>query len=311
MRCPYLRETRVRYCRASAGKKLVMQEPVEPAAERCSSPEWRGCSVALSGRVDLPLLSRCPYLQESQVQYCAAAPVVKYLPYREVVLPPCGNDNYRYCESFLEPANPDPLAAERTAELEEGLVEGIRMPRRLAFSRNHMWLDIGASGSCHVGVDGFFTALLGSYQSLSFVTATGLGHPRIAFRVRGIDLHMVFPGRIHVTRVNAYLRAHPEKVISDPYGIGWLCEGMVPDAMALENLRSALLKHDEARCWMELELRRLRAFEHGAPDGPELPTAEARACAPDSYRGLMNRLHLDQLLRLFNEFFAPYAARDR
>lgn len=299
MRCPYLRETRVRYCRASAGKKLIMQAPVEPAGERCSSPEWRGCSVAMTGRVDLPLLSRCPYLQESQAQYCAAAPVAKYLPYSDVVLSPCGNDNYRYCEFFLEPADPELAAAVRAAAKGDDLIDGIRMPERLAFSRNHMWLDIGECGSCHVGVDAFFTALLGSCDGLSFLTAAGLANPRIAFRVCGIDLHMVFPGRIHVMRVNSYLRAHPEKLVSDPYGMGWLCEGVVPDAVTLEGLRAVLLQQDEARIWMEHELRRLQAFERGAGQGAE------------RYRGLMNRLPPDELLRLFNEFFAPYAARDR
>jgi glycine cleavage system H lipoate-binding protein len=255
--------------------------------------------VALTGRVDLPLLSRCPYLQESQVQFCAAAPVVKYLPHSDVVLSPCGNDNYRYCESFLEPADPEAAEADRAAERECVLVGDIRMPVRLAFSRNHMWLDIGESGSCHVGVDGFFAALLGSFEGLSYVTPAGLINPRIAFRVRGLDLHMVFPVRIHVTRVNSYLRARPEKLVSDPYGMGWLCEGVVPDAVALEELRAALLHQDEARTWMEHELRRLRAFERRAGQGAE-------RC-----RGLMNRLPPDELLRLFNEFFAPYAARDR
>ena len=255
--------------------------------------------MASTGRIDLPLLSRCPYLRESKPQYCAAAPVVKYLPSSDIVLPPCGNDNYRYCQSFLEPAHPDAAEADRAVGRECVLVGDIRMPVRLAFSRNHMWLDIGASGSCHVGVDGFLAALLGSFEGLSYVTPAGLINPRIAFLVCGLDLHMVFPVRIHATPVNSYLRARPEKLVSDPYGMGWLCEGVVPDAAALEELRAVLLHQDEAHTWMEHELRRVRAFERSVGQGAE------------RYRGLMNRLPPDELLRLFNEFFAPYAARDR
>jgi glycine cleavage system H lipoate-binding protein len=265
--------------------------------------------MVLKGRRDFSHLSACPYFQESPVQYCAAAQFVKYLPYTEIVLPPCGNDNHRYCESYLEPAHPEQGVAESRAEEGDRQVHGIRVPARLAFSPNHMWLDIGEGGSCHVGVDAFFAKVLGSFDGLSFVTTAGISSPRAAFTLRGIDLHMVFPGRIHITRVNTYLRIHPGKVISDPYGMGWLFEGVVPDTVALEHLRAGLFRGEEAGEWMEREQGRICKFLHDRSPRPSPQAGDAGAGWGTSYRGLMNQLSREELLRLFNEFFTPHATR--
>jgi glycine cleavage system H lipoate-binding protein len=188
-------------------------------------------------------------------------------------------------------------------------VYGIRVPGKLAFSSNHMWLDIGEGGSCHVGVDAFFARLLGSFDGLSFVTTAGISSPRAAFTLRGIELHMVFPGRIHITRVNTYLRIHSGKVISDPYGMGWLFEGVVPDTVTLEQSRAGLLRGEEAVEWMERELRRICEFLHDRPPGPSPHAGDAGAGPGTGYEGLMNQLSREELLRLFNEFFVARAKR--
>jgi hypothetical protein len=120
---------------------------------------------------------------------------------------------------------------------------------------------------------------------------------------------MVFPSRIHITRVNTYLRIHPGKVISDPYGMGWLFEGVVPDTVTLEQLRAGLLRGGEASEWMERELRRISKFLLDRSPGPPPQAGDEAAGRGAVYEGLMNQLSREDLLRLFNEFFTPRAAR--
>ena len=56
-------------------------------------------------------------------------------------------------------------------------MDGARLSTKLAYSPNHMWLDESEDGSCHVGVDAFFTRVLGNVDKLSFVTPRGAGRP--------------------------------------------------------------------------------------------------------------------------------------
>ena len=147
-RCPFLREARVRQCRASAYRKMILRTPRPASEERCSSGEYRACpGYRESGSGAALETGSCPFLDESEMQYCAAAPVAKYVPCSEALLHRCGNAQYHYCDLYL--------ALSEAGGDDEAPVEGIALPGRLRYARNHMWLEAGADETWHVGIDAF------------------------------------------------------------------------------------------------------------------------------------------------------------
>ena len=80
MQCPFLRETQVESCRHSLFRKLIVRNPESLASERCSTDRHVECGLYAGAPQEFADFGRCPYLDESLVQYCAAAPVQKYIP---------------------------------------------------------------------------------------------------------------------------------------------------------------------------------------------------------------------------------------
>jgi hypothetical protein len=101
-RCPYLRETTVKYCRVSAYKKLIVQTPGQAEFEKCSSEDYATCEVARQHGATGAMESRCPFLQDAQAQYCAAAAVTIFVPYSEERLSRCGSPDFGTCEIYQE-----------------------------------------------------------------------------------------------------------------------------------------------------------------------------------------------------------------
>jgi hypothetical protein len=101
MRCPNLKEATVKYCRVSAFKKMIAQTPGQADHEKCSSEEYAACSVARQHGTTFATESRCPFLQETKVQYCSAAAVIRYIPHSEASLSRCGGEGYQGCELYL------------------------------------------------------------------------------------------------------------------------------------------------------------------------------------------------------------------
>jgi len=154
MPCPFLKEAQVKYCRSSSIRKLIPLAQAGRAEERCTSENYRACAVFRQqpDAEGLAAFGTCPLLHESLMQYCGAAPVAKFVPYSESLLSRCGNDGYRYCELYLQMSHP--LPPPETAD-------GIPMPVELGYSANHLWLDAGGDGICHVGIDAFLSRALG------------------------------------------------------------------------------------------------------------------------------------------------------
>lgn len=313
MRCPFLREAQVKFCRASAFKKMIVRTADHTGDERCSSPEWVSCPVAKHHHEDWPDQSHCPFLQESLVQYCTAAPMSKFVPYTEAQLSRCGNEAHRYCEAFLTLAQPpvsQPSVPATIASMDEGWVDGIQVPENLAYAPNHLWLDVGTDGTCHIGIDAFFAKVLGHIDRLSFVTWKGIARPTAVLTVRGIDLNLAFPNPISITGVNAYLRSHPEKIISEPYGAGWLFEGTQAKGLSEHENRgieAGLIRGKQAREWIAQESRRFASFVHEevAHTQGEGFVLMADGGTPSS--DLLQYLTREEALQLFNEFFSPHA----
>src|ERR1017187_9712783 len=217
MQCPFLKETQAESCRHALVRKLIVRNLGNLPFERCSSPAYQGCALYSAADDEASASgSRCPYLDDSLVQYCAAAPVPKFIPFSEAVLSRCGSAAYHYCDLYITLAHPDEADVPR--------VDGIRIPSWLHYAGNHMWLDVSEDGVCHVGIDAFLARTLGSVDRIAYLTPRGVAHPAVVLSVGASDLHMVFPNRMFITSPNLYLRANPARLTSDPYRLGWLFE---------------------------------------------------------------------------------------
>lgn len=316
MRCPFLREAQVKYCRASAFRKMIVCVPGQADADRCTSPDYVTCPAAQQHLDPQAGGALCPFLQEALMQYCGAASVTKYIPYSEAVLSHCGTDSHKYCELFLTLAHPDhghlaEIAASTHAAgdpAQEYLIEGIRVPGWLAFSANHMWIDIGSDGIVHLGVDAFLAGMLDAIDRISFVTTTGFQCPTVVFTVHDVDLQMMFPHPVHITNPNLYLRTHPATVLSDPYTLGWLFEGTVNrDDGSDRVLTQGLISGQTAADWMQSEIHRVSHLAHTLSHAQNTEGQIVMADGGVVQHGFTKHLKRDELLSVFNEFFSPLA----
>jgi len=293
MNCPFLKEARVKYCDKSAFRKMI-RIAGNVAQETCSSPRYKQC--ALYGRFAEDSQDRqCPYLRESRAQYCAASAISRFIPYSEPLLSRCGSDSYRYCDVYLGAANPPAQAGGKR----DCSVGGIRVPTWLDYSANHMWLDAANGGSCHLGLDAFLTRVLGTVERITFLKQTGVHRPSAVLTVRGVDLEVVFPNPILLTASNLYLRANPAKLTLDPYGMGWLFQGV--QLPGQPPVTSGLIHGDAIVPWIEREIGRMSAFlaecwisRHGAT-----LMNDGGVFSPD----VLQQLNREETLRLFHEFF--------
>ncbi len=307
-RCPFLREAQVKSCQASAYRKMIVRTAVHTETERCLSTEFVHCPAAKQFHEDLPTQSRCPFLQESLVQYCSAAAVTKFVPYTESVLSRCGSTRHHYCELFLGMAHP----AQSTTKGKD-TVDGVPVPERLFFSRNHLWLDLSEDGSCHIGVDALFSRVLGKLDKITYLTSSGRVRPSAILSARGMDFQVLFPNPLDLKETNTYLRANPSRLAEDPYGRGWLFEGAeVRGAEKNGNpLTDGLLTGEEARRWMHDELERVSLFVH---DRSAQPVQGGLTLMNDGgivATGVIEHLSREDVFRLYTDFFSPYASLRR
>ena len=215
MTCPFLREAAVQYCQTAAFRKLIPLAAAGRADEKCASEAHASCPVFRLQHHEADA-GACPFLRESLMQYCGAAPVARFVPYSESLLSRCGNDGFRYCEAYLQLAHPEVSTAEE---------DHIAAPDWLRYSANHMWLDATEDGSCHVGIDAFLSRSLGRVEAVSYVWERGRHRPAAVLTAGGIEVEVVFPNAMLIAGCNRYLRADPSKLSTDPYTAGWLFEG--------------------------------------------------------------------------------------
>jgi len=290
MSCPFLRETRVRSCRAAGIRKMIVESETPADGERCSSRRFTECAVFQQARTASPRSEKCPLLDERPVCYCSGEPVPHYVPWSEQP-GHCGGDGYEYCDLWLSVARP--RASGQPPK--DPMVDGIAVPRDLRYSPNHLWLH-STSGQCHIGIDGFLARAFQNVDAISYVTPSGVHQPSVVLSVRGVDWALVFPAKLMITAVNTYLRHAPERLIADPYGAGWLFEaGPVQDGL------NGLINGEQAYPWMKSEVERMTDFVH------ELDPATPNDGGKPS-DDFIQHLSREQVLLLMHEFFASHAA---
>jgi glycine cleavage system H lipoate-binding protein len=307
MRCPFLSETQVKYCKGSAIKKMIVKMEHDSTDERCTSSNHATCPSFQQVLNEKSQEVRCPYLQESLVQYCSASSLTKYVPYSESSIIRCGTDGHRYCDLFLSVAATNGVGAaqEPTREIK---VDGVLLPEGLAYSTNHMWLDESEDGLCYVGVDAFLTQIFQQIDAINFLPAGNSRLQTVVLTVRDVDVQLVFPFPIKVTRVNSYLRADVQKLVSHPYSSGWLYEGTLleSDSSVSPSPMSHMIRGDEAVRWMKSEVRRLSRFIHDQIIPHQISGQPVMMDGGLVQSDFINHLTKHELLHLFNEFFSPY-----
>ncbi len=309
MRCPFLREEQVKSCQAAPFRKSLARSTARVDLERCSSPDHASCPVAGQSHEAHPSPSRCPFLQESLVQFCAATPKATYVPWSSSPELRCGHGGHRYCELFAAASGtpvgrPDALAeAERTQE-----VAGVPMPGWLWYTANHLWLDPGDDGVCHLGIDAFVVQLVGTVEALAFLTPGGAVRPAVVLTVCGVDLTLVFPKLLSIVSANTRLRSSLDRLSADPYGLGWLFEARLP---ADEGRGRPVgggpdpdgLRHGQAaRDWMAHEVQRASAIVYNrivSRRGGARLAADGGRFTP----GLLHQLDREEILRLLADLF--------
>ncbi len=300
MQCPFLRETQVQSCRHALVRKLIVRNPESLASARCSSEAHLECPLYAESPQEFGDPDRCPYLDEPLVQFCAAAPVQKFIPFREVVLSRCGSAAFRYCDLYITLAHPE--------EADVPHVDGIPVPPWLDYAANHMWLDASDDGVFHIGIDAFLARALGPVDRIVYLTTRGVCHPAVVLSAGAADYHMIFPNRVLIHAPNTYLRANPAKLAADPYRSGWLFECRPAPESA--DARTGLHRGGaEATRWMQSEFDRMGAFVHTyaetTSNGEDVLMADGGAFAPD----LLRYLNREQAARLYHAFFSPASTR--
>jgi glycine cleavage system H lipoate-binding protein len=307
MQCPFLRKMNVKYCGLCRLTKIPLQG-TDLAAEQCSGPDYKKCTL-VHERHEGPLpTDGCPFLSVSDVHYCEVAPFQKLIPCNQTTVSRCKNEGHKYCQLYLSMTettqeNESTENSEHAAETEPN-GEDVSLPDSLAYAPNHMWLDRGDGRTCHVGIDAFFARALGHVDEVSYPQHGENRRPMVRFRVGGVDFDLVFPNVMQGTEINAHLVADPMEVLRDPYGRGWLFEGVtVPAPETPHPLEAGLLRGMAARNWMRLECERLAGFvhEHVSEHSEETGLLAQDGGGPVGV--LAEAMDRRTLIRLHSEFF--------
>jgi len=294
MECPFIRQTRVHSCRGAGFRKPIPELHHEANESRCLTPAFAECAycppdAAAAGGPP------CPLLDESLVQYCAAAPVMKFIPYSEPLLSRCGSGAHRYCSLYLDVVR----TAQETADPDSSFT----VPAHLLYTPNHWWLDLTGDGPCHLGIDSFMARMLGPVERVGFATPHGVARPSLIITARGVHYTATFPGLVEVLASNLHLRLDPDCLTQEPYGVGWAFEGRLSEAQRM-TLRSSMLNAEAAHERMVDDSRRLseRVQARNSVAGVRLAADGGLFCA-----GLLGELERDEALTVFHEFCSPLA----
>lgn len=296
MQCPFLKDARVRWCRAAGIRKPIPDSQSDDAACRCLNEAFRDCRwVSPEFR---NAAAPCPHLEHALVQYCEAAPLTRFVPFSEPLLTRCGTDAHRYCDFYL-----DILRAARPPLKDHEFVA----PEDLCYTRNHWWIDIQEQGLCHLGVDAFLARLLGGVERAGILTPRGAAFPAVVFTCGGTDFTATFPARLRIEASNPHLRLDPRRMLREPYSAGWLFRGSLAEDQIAE-LKAFLMSASEAKRLMEEDARKVNEMLQSLhPAG----AAPAMADGGLFVEGLLGLLEPEEALRLFSETGSAAAGQRR
>jgi len=180
------------------------------------------------------------------------------------------------------------------------------IPPGLALATNHIWTKDEADGSVKLGLDSFFSRLLGTPDEVLLPGKDGiLAHdtPSIFLRLRDKALRLQVPVAGTVTAVNKRVLDNPALVAEDPYGNGWLLK--IKRIPSLDHSESFVVS-DPAR-WLREQIDRSIAFFRARPGVPSLVTLQDGGVFTE---GLLRNLGSGAWDE-FNKTFATLQKKDR
>ena len=166
MSCPFLCARQARGCRSAPLSRLILKQSLQPATEKCTTAQFAECSLYRERPEADAAHDRCPYFEERVVETCLGAPNVRFALPRGSLPGRCHSEQYHYCDVYLSLAHQDEQPAEPH-------VEEILIPSRLAFTRNHLWIDESGDNTWHIGIDAFLARVLGHVDEIRFGAMTG------------------------------------------------------------------------------------------------------------------------------------------
>jgi glycine cleavage system H lipoate-binding protein len=239
MKCPFLEEIVVRYCKAYPVKKLIPSTNSD-VLSLCLSEDHCKCS-----------------------EYKEVAETKKedFMGVRKVsgdpkMFPP---GFWRICNIFACSACPYESICVGASRIERkvSFIEGFGLLENLHYHPKHAWVDLRKDGTIRVGLDDFAQKLLGDVTRLSLPEkGKEVNEEDFTWIIkcgnRSVKLRSPIAGK--VKRTNRKLGEDPSTLKKDPYG-SWLFALKPYD---LETSLRKLLIGDDAKRWLEMEADRLR-----------------------------------------------------
>ncbi len=240
MKCPFLEEVLVRYCKAYPTKKGI------PSS---SSDKFSLCLN--EGYTKCPEYQRLakPGKEKSKMKTQKVRGDPKFFP-----------PNYwRICQPALCPAcvyEPICVAASLT-ERKVSYIEGFMWLEDLYYHDKHMWVKVRKDGTARLGMDDFAQKLLGEVTSIDSPEqgiAIREGEYLLGIKCGEREARLRSPISSKIKRVNEKLIEKASLLNEDPYR-QWILR---IEPLNLQDSLDGLLFGDEAKAWLERDIDRLR-----------------------------------------------------
>ncbi len=144
-------------------------------------------------------------------------------------------------------------------------LEGAAIPLGLYAGPGHTWVGVDAGGRARVGIDALMLRLIGRIDAVELPgegQRVAKGDALCTLRQGERRASFLSPVEGVVASVNDKLSGDPENLRNDPYGRGWICS-IIPTSVA-RSVRQLFIA-EEAREWIEGEVRRIREFFASRP----------------------------------------------
>jgi hypothetical protein len=167
IQCPFLKEEKVAFCKASPMKKILPYDRLYPKDNICMTEEHRNCPVRRDKEGDLisghsSHKKICPFMEVEEVLFCGIYPVKKMIPSSAFKLEcPCTTQAYIDCHAYRQIAQVNDDPGETTT------VQGFLVDDTVYYHQRHLWLQ-RFNGTVRVGLDDFGQWLLGDIEKITF-----------------------------------------------------------------------------------------------------------------------------------------------
>lgn len=260
IRCPFLKDEKVAFCKAFLMKKMLPYERLYLKDNICMTEEHRNCAIHRDKEGEQISHSTskkfCPYLEVEDVLFCGVYPVKKMIPSSAFKLEcPCTTEAYSDCPAYRQIARGDAVYSESAT------IRGFRLDDAVYYHRGHLWLR-RANGKVRLGLDDFGQWLLGEIEQILFPRLeeqVGRSQTLLQISCSHGTAEIASPLSGRVAKINEGVCQDSSLASTDPYGAGWLVELLLAeDELAhLEQRGEEFFAAPEARTWLEAEVDRL------------------------------------------------------